>query len=158
MSDAVLRPSLGDFNSIVCFKAVVTGMESALGDRTAAIGLIAAGRKRGQALIESLGLTGQGIGDPDALCAALDAALGEKGTRLCKICKVTVNGDTFSISMQETVCSAGEPQGSPRKLSFTLGAVLGAMEAITGRKLKATQTDSVLRGGDYDTLEFTDRA
>ena len=157
MSDDLLRPELGNFNSIVCFKALVTGMEAALGERTAAVGLIAAGRERGQGLVESLGLAGSGIGDPTALAAALDDALGANGTRLCKVCGVNVSGGTFSVSLQETVCSAGEPQGSPRKLSFTLGAVMGAMESITGRKLKATQTESVLRGGVYDTIEFTDR-
>ena len=39
----------------------------------------------------------------------------------------------------------------------TLGAVQGAIEAVTGRKLKGTQTASVLRGGAYDTIEFNDR-
>jgi hypothetical protein len=28
-----LRPELGEFNSIVCFKAVITGMEDSLGEK-----------------------------------------------------------------------------------------------------------------------------
>ena len=37
-----LRPQLGDFNSIVCFKAAVIGIEKALGDRAARVALLAA--------------------------------------------------------------------------------------------------------------------
>ena len=42
----VLRPELGDFNSIICFRAVVVGREEALGERAAAVALKAAGRAR----------------------------------------------------------------------------------------------------------------
>ena len=47
--------------------------------------------------------------------------------------------------------------GSPRTLTFTLGAVQGALESVTGRKLKGTQIASVLRGGTHDVVEFNDR-
>ena len=152
-----LRPELGDFSSIVCFKAVVVGMEAALGEKTAAVGLIAAGRRRGSALAESLGLAGTGIGDPAAVAAALDGAIGKEGTRLCKVDGVEVVGDAIRVHLSETVCSAGEPAGSPRTLSFTLGAVQGALEAVTGRRLRGTQIASVLRGGTHDSIEFIDR-
>lgn len=152
-----LRPTLGDFSSIVCFKSVVIGMEAALGEKTAAVGLIAAGRKRGQAVAEGLGLAGAGLADPDSVAKALNAAIGKDGTRLCQVDSVEVDGDTIRINLSETVCSAGEPQGSARNLTFTLGAVQGALEAVTGRKLKGTQTASVLRGGAYDTVDFKDR-
>ena len=157
MSENTLRPILGDFSSIVCFKAVVVGMEQALGERTAAVGLIAAGRKRGQAIVAGLGLTGNGIDDPDAAASALNAAIGKEGTRLCGVDKVEVDGDAIRVHLSETVCSAGEPMGSPRTLTFTLGAVQGALEAVTGRKLKGTQISSVLRGGTHDVIEFNDR-
>lgn len=39
------RPELGKFSSIICFKAAITGMEEALGEKATAIALIAAGRK-----------------------------------------------------------------------------------------------------------------
>ena len=157
MSENTLRPVLGDFSSIVCFKAVVVGMEQALGERTAAVGLIAAGRRRGQNLAASLGLTGAGIADPDAVASALNAAIGKDGTRLCGVDKVEVEDNAIRIYLSETVCSAGEPMGSSRNLSFTLGAVQGALEAVTGRKLKGTQIASVLRGGTHDVVEFNDR-
>ena len=43
-----LRTELGDFSSIICFRALVVGTEEALGEKAAAIALIAAGRSRGK--------------------------------------------------------------------------------------------------------------
>ena len=156
MSDP-LRPTLGDFNSIDCFKAVVTGMEQALGERTAAVGLIAAGRIRGANLVTSLGLAGSGGTDPQAIQVALDNALGVHGTRLCRVEKVELEDGTYRVHLGETVCSAGEPQGSPRNCSFTLGAIQGALETLSGRKLRGRQVASVLRGGTHDVIEYGER-
>ena len=50
------RLELGDFMSTICFKAVVVGLEEALGEKAAAIALIAAGRKRGKQLVEEIAL------------------------------------------------------------------------------------------------------
>ncbi|HBY77432.1 MAG TPA: hypothetical protein DEG47_10655, partial [Cyanobacteria bacterium UBA11148] len=55
---------------------------------------------------------------------------------------------------RETVCSAGEPQGSSRQCTFTLGAIQGFLEAFLGKRLRGIQTESVLRGGNYDILEY----
>ena len=65
-----LRPTLGDFSSIVCFKSVVVGMEAALGEKTAAVGLIAAGRKRGQAVASS-GTMSVTVGSPRVMVPVL---------------------------------------------------------------------------------------
>ena len=54
----MLRPNLGDFSSIVCFKAAIVGMEDALGDKATAIALTTAGRSRGRQLATELGLSG----------------------------------------------------------------------------------------------------
>ena len=51
-----LRPELGDFSSIVCFRAVVTGIEEALGEKAALISLIAAGRVRGKQVAQAKGI------------------------------------------------------------------------------------------------------
>jgi len=152
-----LRPSLGEFNSIVCFKAVVTGMEQALGERTAAVGLIAAGRIRGANLVTSLGLAGSGGTDPQAIRDALDEALGVNGTRLCLVDKVELEDGVYRVHLGETICSAGEPQGSSRSCTFTLGAIQGALEALSGRKLRGRQVGSVLRGASHDIIEYADR-
>jgi predicted hydrocarbon binding protein len=152
-----LRPELGDFNSIVCFKAVVVGMEQALGEKVAMVGLLAAGRLRGREVAKSLAIPPEKAQDAEFLRSALDSAIGKNGTRLCIIDKIEMEDRKIRVSVSETVCSAGEPQGSPRVLSFTMGAIQGAIEALTGRSLKGVQTASVLRGGTHDVIEFGDR-
>jgi predicted hydrocarbon binding protein len=148
------RPTLGDFSSIVCFKAVIVGMEEALGEKATSIALIAAGRTRGKNLAAQIGLTGSGA-ELDTIAIKLNAALGITGTRLTAIDKIVKEGDTITVYCSETICSAGEPQGSNRKCTFTLGAVWGALAEITGIKLRGTHTESVLRGGTHDVFEFT---
>lgn len=147
-----LRSELGDFSSIVCFKAVVVGTEEALGEKAAAIALIAAGRSRGKRLAEQLGLTGKGL--DDSIVPQLQAALGPDGTRLCLIDKLVATGDSIQAYCRETICSAGEPQDSPRQLTFTLGAVQGALEQVMGKRLRGKQTESVLRGSSHDVITF----
>lgn len=148
-----LRPELGEFNSIVCFKAVITGMEDSLGEKATAIALIAAGRARGKKLVHELGLNNSQI-SLDEAGSKLSQALGKDGTRLCKIDKIIEQGDVIQVYTSETVCSAGEPQGSPRTCTFTLGAVWGAIEQVTGKRLQGKHTESVLRGSSHDIFEF----
>ena len=155
MSDPLTsRPTLGQFSSIVCFKAVITGMEEALGEKATTIALIAAGRERGKKLARELGLTGSSR-DLNAIAIELNAAIGADGTRLTTIDKIVQTDSAIKVYCSETVCSAGEQQGSDRKCTFTLGAVWGALSEVTGKKLRGTHTESVLRGGTHDVFEFT---
>lgn len=147
-----LRTKLGDFSSIICFRAIVTGTEEALGEKAAAIALIAAGRSRGKQLAEQLGLTGKGV--TQDIVPLLQSSLGYEGTRLCIIEKMIETENSIVVHCQETICSAGEPQGSPRKLTFTHGAVQGVLEQVTGKRLRGKQIESVLRGGSADVIEF----
>jgi predicted hydrocarbon binding protein len=148
------RPTLGQFSSIVCFKSVITGMEEALGEKATAISLIAAGRARGRELAKSLGLSGS-TQDLSVIAAKLDEAVGANGTHLTAVDKIVQEGDLIKVYCSETVCSAGEPDGSSRKCTFTMGAVWGALTEVTGKKLRGTHTESVLRGGTHDVFEFT---
>lgn len=148
------RPQLGEFNSFVCFKAVIVGVEDTLGPDGAAVVFIRAGKVRGHNLVRELGLTGSRIPVED-LAGTLNAALGQDGTRLCVISNSYQNGDQIVVETQETVCSAGEEAGSDRKCTFTLGAVWGALEAIMGETYLGEQTGSVLRGGTSDQFSFT---
>lgn len=148
-----LRPELGEFNSIVCFKALITGMEDSLGEKATAIALIAAGRARGKKLVQELGLNNSQI-SLDEAGSKLSQALGKDGTRLCKIDKIIEQGDVIQVYTSETVCSAGEPQGSSRSCTFTLGAVWGAVEQVTGKRLQGKHIESVLRGSSHDIFEF----
>jgi predicted hydrocarbon binding protein len=148
------RQTLGQFSSIVCFKSVITGMEEALGEKATAIALISAGRARGKELAKSLGLSGS-TQDLAVVAAKLDEAVGANGTHLTAVNKIVQDGDVIKVYCSETVCSAGEPDGSDRKCTFTMGAVWGALSEVTGKKLRGVHTESVLRGGSYDVFEFT---
>jgi predicted hydrocarbon binding protein len=147
------REQLGDFSSVVCFKAVIVGVEDTLGAEGAGVVFTRAGKVRGQQLVESLGLTNSNV-PVDQLAKTLDAALGTEGTRLCRVTGVANDGERVVIDTQETVCSAGEPAGSSRKCTFTLGAIWGALEAVTGKRYLGEHTESVLRGGNSDKFVF----
>lgn len=149
-----IRPTLHDFSSIVCFKALITGVEDTLGPEGAAAAFVQAGRLRGKTLANELGVAGSKV-PVSELAALLHSALGPAGTRLCAVRAARQEGDDLVIETTETVCSANEPPGSTRKCTFTLGAIWGAIEAIYGRGYSARQTDSVLTGGSADTFRFT---
>jgi len=129
-------------------------MEEALGEQTTAIALIAAGRTRGKKLAQELGLSNTNPSF-DAIATQLNAAIGANGTHLTAVDKIVQDGDVIKVYCSETVCSAGEPQGSDRKCTFTMGAVWGALSEITGKKFRGTHTESVLRGGTHDVFEFS---
>lgn len=150
-----LREELGDFSSIVCLKSIIVGMEDALGEKATAISLIAAGRARGKKLAAELGLVNSAVSLEDA-ASKMAYALGKDGTRLLVLDKVERTSDVIKVYVKETVCSAGEPQGSERKCTFTLGAVWGALEAVLSKRLQGKHTESVLRGGSHDVFEFTE--
>ncbi|MBF2063861.1 MAG: hydrocarbon-binding protein [Calothrix sp. C42_A2020_038] len=149
----MLRPTLGDFSSIICFKAAIVGMEDALGEKATAIALTAAGRARGKQVANQLGLDASTM-SLDDVANKLSYVLGKNGTRLCQIEKIITEGDTVKVYTSETLCSAGEPQGSERKCTYTLGAVWGVLEQTLGQRLQGKHTESVLRGGSYDVFEF----
>jgi predicted hydrocarbon binding protein len=149
----MLRPTLGDFSSIICFKAAIVGMEEALGEKATAIALLAAGRSRGKNVAKELNLVNSSL-SLEEIAYKLNLALGKEGTCLCIIENMSKEGETIKIYTSETLCSAGEAQGSPRKCTYTLGAVWGALEQILGKRFQGKQTESVLRGGSHDVFEF----
>ncbi|MBD1911278.1 hypothetical protein [Leptolyngbya sp. FACHB-8] len=147
------RPELGDFSSIVCFKALVTGTEEALGAKAAAIALIAAGRIRGKQLIQELELSENPIA-LEELTEVLQNALGVEGTRLCIVDKIVDVNNTILVYCRETICSSGESAGSSRTLTYTLGALQGALEQALGKRLRGKQIESILRGSSHDVVSF----
>ena len=151
----MLRPILGDFSSIVCFKSAIVGMEDALGEKATAIALIAAGRSRGKHLAKELGLTTASM-SLDDVASKIRFALGKDGTCLCIINRIEAQENVIKVYTSETLCSAGEAPGSPRKCTYTLGAVWGALEQTVGKRLQGKHVESVLRGGQYDVFEFTE--
>ncbi len=146
-----LRPELGDFVSIIGFRALLDGLQEALGEKAALIAAISAGKARGKDLSQSLGLTGM---EPDKATLLIQQALGINGTRLCLIDKIETADNGYRVYCREAACSAGDTTGSPRKLSFTLGVVQGILESMMSKRLRGKQVESVYLGGSHDVLEF----
>ncbi|HBB36338.1 MAG TPA: hypothetical protein DDZ80_19505 [Cyanobacteria bacterium UBA8803] len=155
-TDNQLRQELGDFASLVCLKAIITGVEDTLGQKAAAVALIAAGRQRGKRLAEDLHLGNKGTEiSLEEVGGKVSHALGKEGTRLCMVDKIEQEGEVYKVYTRETVCSAGELEGSSRKCTFTLGAIQGFLEAFLGKRLRGQHLHSVLQGSTHDVLEYT---
>lgn len=152
----VLRQELGDFSSIVFLKAIITGIEEAIGEKTAAIAMISAGRQQGKASVKELGLANEGANLSVAeIREKANQILGEPGTRLCIIDKIEQEGEVYRVYAKETFCSSGEPTGSSRQCTYTMGVIQGFLEAFLGKRFRGQQTESVLRGGTHDVLEYS---
>jgi predicted hydrocarbon binding protein len=150
-----LRPELGDFSSIIFLKAILIGIEEALGDKTAGIAMISAGRNQGKHLAKDLNLVGnQAILSLEEIQDKINLVLGKQGTRLCLIDKIELEGDIYKVYAKETFCSAGEAQGSLRNCTYTLGVIQGFLETLLKMRLHGKQIESVLRGGSHDVFEF----
>jgi predicted hydrocarbon binding protein len=150
------RSQLGNYSSVVCLKAIVVGVEEALGQKAAAIALISAGRQRGKNLAEELDLVNKATEMTlEEVAVKVNHILGKDGTRLCIVDKIEQEGETYKVYTRETVCSAGEDEGSPRQCTFTLGAIQGFLETFLSKRLRGKHTQSVLRGDSHDVLEYT---
>ncbi|NJL23471.1 MAG: hypothetical protein HC895_25875 [Leptolyngbyaceae cyanobacterium SM1_3_5] len=152
MPATIIRSDLGNFSSIVCFKAVVVGVEEALGEKAAAIALIAAGRARGKQVAIQLSLTERNVSLAE-MAPILNSILGKEGTRLCIIDRI-VEGENIKVFCRETICSAGEAEGSNRQLTYTLGAIQGVLEQLTRKRLRGKQVESVVRGSTHDVIAY----
>jgi hypothetical protein len=148
-----VRPELGEMMSLICFKAAIVGVEDTLGEDGAAVVFIRAGKVRGATVAKQTGLAGSKP-SLETLVKALDGVFGKSGTQLCRIVGAFANGEQIVIDTAETVCSAGEPAGSSRKCTYTLGAVWGALEAVMGRSYLGEHTQSVLTGAPNDRFVF----
>ncbi len=152
----MLRQELGDFGSIIFLKSIISGMEDAIGERTAAIAMISAGRQQGKSSVEELGLLNKGRTlSLEEITEKANQILGKDGTRLCLIDKIEQDGEVYRVYAKETFCSSGEPKGSLRRCTYTLGAIQGFLEAFLGKRLKGQHTESVLQGSTHDILEYT---
>lgn len=151
------REQLGDFTSVVCFKALMTGLEDILGEQASRTLFVRAGRIRGQQLVADWGIEHLQL-TPKTIQELLDAALGKKGTRLCCVQTVELFDAGIIVNTTDTICSAAEEAGSHRRCTFTLGAVWGAIETITQEEFNAQQTQSVLAGDRFDQFVFFRRS
>lgn len=130
-----LRPTLGDFMNLTCFQYLRMGTEE-VADRAP---IVAAGRQRGYDLIEQLGLLGSSH-DSSVIAAKLNAALGAEGTRLCLVDGVGAkpNGG-YEVTIRESACIAGQTSSEPL-CAFTLGVFVGAIQGLTGERMRGVET------------------
>ncbi len=130
------RPTLGNFMSLTCFQYLRVGTEE-VAERAP---IVAAGRKRGYDVIESLGLIGS-TQDAALIRDQLDAALGIKGTKLCIVESVIAkpNGG-YEVRISEGACTAGQTASQPH-CAFTMGVFIGAFQAITGARVNGYETE-----------------
>ncbi len=148
------RGELGDFTSISSFKALLTGLEDILGTEASSVVFIRAGRLRGQNLVEDWGVGHLNL-PLEKLGHLLDAAFGHDGTRLCHVEPIYADGEDIVVNVTDTICSVTEAPGSLRRSTYTLGAIWGALETLTGERYLARQSGYVLRGDPFDQFRFT---
>jgi predicted hydrocarbon binding protein len=121
--------------SLTCFQYLRVGTEE-VADRAP---VVAAGRTRGADLVKELGLVGSAT-DAARLHELLDAALGVNGTRLCLITSITETASGgYEVRLTEGACTAGQMSETPL-CAFTLGVFVGAIQALSGRTLRARET------------------
>ena len=156
MSTETLREDMTDFSSIICLKAIITGLEKIMGAQAARGNLIRAGIIRGREIAKKLGIS-QTDAPIEQWISLAREAVGRSGTRLCDIKNTEEENGTIRIFLKDTICSAGEELGSSRELSFTQGAIQGLAEEALGKRFVSKQIGSVLRGQEYDIVELTPR-
>jgi predicted hydrocarbon binding protein len=138
---ATLRPELGDFMSLICFQYLRQVAEETAGRAL----IITAGRQRGKDLAEQLGLLGT-TQDAAMLREKLDQALGGDGTRLCLVQRVTPKADGgYEIRVAEGACAAGVTSSEPF-CAFTMGVFIGAISAMTGRRMLGKESQCCATG------------
>lgn len=140
MTDAT-RATLGSFMSLTCFQYLREVAEENAGRAL----VVSAGRKRGQDLIESLGLTGHSQ-DPAVITTKLNTALGADGTKLCTVKSVAAkpNGG-FEVRIVEGACTAGMTTTEPH-CAFTMGVFIGAVSELTGQRMLGHETECCAMG------------
>lgn len=130
------RPTLGGFMSLTCFQYLRAGTEE-VADRAP---IVASGRNRGYDLVESLGLMGKVV-DGAVMQQKLDEALGKEGTRLCLITSIRPNRNNgYEVRLTEGACTAQQHSSEPL-CAFTLGVFIGAIHALTGVRMRGTETE-----------------
>lgn len=124
------RDTLGPFIHAICFQYLRLTTEEVAGRAP----LIAAGRKRGFDVVESLDLLNHSQ-DPAVILKKLQPVFGAEGTRLCLIDSIGVqpNGG-YEVRIRESACTMGMRSDEPM-CAFTLGVFIGALSAISGQRM-----------------------
>ncbi len=132
------RGALGDFISIAWFQGMLRGIEDVLGEQAAGVVVTRAGRLRGHALVDDWGVGHLNL-PIEKLKYLLDAALGQSGTRLCLVKEIEERGEQIIVTVAETIGTSGPLPLDYSNSAYTLGAMWGALESLTGEVYKAEQ-------------------
>jgi predicted ArsR family transcriptional regulator len=143
------RPKLGQSVHLVCFQYFCAIVDRLTGHAP----IITASRARGNDAVEEAGLLNF-TKDSGVILEKLNEVFGEKGTRLCLIQSVTSkpNGG-YTIHLTECACSYGQKAEEPA-CSYTLGVIIGAVQAITGVRMQGVETACQSCGADTCVYEI----
>jgi predicted hydrocarbon binding protein len=136
-----VRPTLGSYISLSCFRYMQAAAEEVCGNMLP----ITAGRERGRSLyFEYLG-GGLDLKTSLRLKTAIGELLGANGMRLCLLqdVKRTVNGYLFYV--QEAADCAGIEHDEPF-CTYTLGVFVGLVEGMTGRRAEGIELECAAMG------------
>jgi predicted hydrocarbon binding protein len=70
--------------------------------------------------------------------------------------KVDEGEGKLRVHVREAVCSSGMPQGEPLICSYTLGAIWGAVEEVSGKRYQGKQVEFSTQGADHEVFELTE--
>ncbi|NTW03105.1 MAG: hypothetical protein HGA19_17800 [Oscillochloris sp.] len=144
------RETLGPFMNAVCFQYLRINTEDVAGR----VPIIAAGRKRGYDIVESLGLLGA-TSDADTIKSHLGSVLGIEGTRLCILNTISsLPNGSYEVRLTESACTAGQTSDEPM-CAFTLGVFIGAIHAITGVRMSGHETECQACGAPECVYQIT---
>lgn len=123
----VLRPTLGPYMSVECFRFLRFGAEETAGRAL----IVSAGKQRGHSLEAEL--KGIDPSDEASLTTALAKIFGLDGTRLCIVNQVKKTDTGYEIHVAESACAWGLQSDEP-VCAYTLGVAIGVIETITGKR------------------------
>ncbi|NMG09818.1 hypothetical protein DP117_24185 [Brasilonema sp. UFV-L1] len=129
---------LGDFVSVMDYKALLEGIEHNIGTKAAATLITAAGRTYGKKIAIRLGATME-TQNLSTVLKRLNINLGLEGTRLCVIEEVFQQGDFIKVKVVEPVEMSGETDDSKRLCPFTLGVLSGFIDTIMQKRHQGRQ-------------------
>jgi hypothetical protein len=111
------RPTLGKYVSARSFRYLSDDAEELAGRAL----VVDAGRQYGHDIMEQLGVLGSHQ-SADKIFEEVKEAMGENGSKLCLINSLEEHDDGgFEVHATECAC-----------ITFTLGALIGAISAVTG--------------------------
>jgi hypothetical protein len=128
------REELGQHFHVTCGRAIVEGIQETLGKHGARALLIQTGRKRGLSLSTEADISASDI-CAERICEILINYLGQNGTRLCLVERVTGSPDRLTVEVSNLIEDS-------ENCSYTLGVFTGFLEGCLNEKFQG-QIESI---------------